>query len=300
MHSPNKVFTKSGADIKESTYLSRDLGSGSEKEKAYFFSQLSVILFERAVQESPNFAEDLDRVHSWFTKDLSDMQKLVCLRELLSLMTPSQHRFLFTSVAFESLQGAEDETRWIDLAMSDSSGSKENEGVEMASPTISNSNNNLGVSKLENLDLTLGESLFSGLKVPPNRLSLSFKLPGSCKTVSERAKFLLKVNPSLSATSTENRNTTPSVPPSGGLTSCDTNSGSFNDFDTFEPCKDLNFMNSTITTKNTNTNTTASSKYLVNLASLNAPPGLLSPTASEFRPSELSCHSDIFSSDFPQ
>jgi hypothetical protein len=131
--------------------------------KAFYYSQLSIMLFERAVEGNPAFPEDLDRVHRWFTKELSDAQKLVCLHELLSLISPSQHRFLFTSVAFDTHQNGEEEASWLDLAGS--------EAQKRQCTRSSNETINKLEDRLKSLDLRPGESLFAGLKVAKSKFS---------------------------------------------------------------------------------------------------------------------------------
>ena len=256
--------------------------------KAYYYSQLSVMLFEKAVTENPGFPEDLDRVHTWFIKDLSEAQKLVCLRELLSLISPSQHRFLFTSVSFDSLQDKDDENVWLDLA------------IRETQKLLTSPNSKLGAleketrgnleTRLKTLDLTPGESLFHGMNViSKSKLPLSstqdsenFPLSLASSTSNSSVDLAPSLTPSASAlplntTSSNHVAESPAI-------SKDTATSKFSSFISFAPNGEL----------------TESLKPTTNPLYGKAPPGFLSPNASEFRPSEPSCYSDVFLSNFTQ
>jgi hypothetical protein len=163
------TLSNSISPLKSDENISNINNSGSSESmnmgscKAFYYSQLSIMLFEREVEGNPAFPEDLDRVHRWFTKELSDAQKLVCLHELLSLISPSQHRFLFTSVAFDTHQNGEEEASLLDLAGS--------EAQKRQSTRSSNETINKLEDRLKSLDLRLGESLFAGLKVAKSKFS---------------------------------------------------------------------------------------------------------------------------------
>ena len=236
--------------------------------KAFYYSQLSIMLFERAVEENMAFPEDLDRVHGWFTKELSDTQKLVCLHELLSLISPSQHRFLFTSVAVDTNQNSEEEAVWLDLAMT--------EAQKQQSTRSSNETMNKLDDRLKSLDLRPGESLFSGLNITKS------KFP------TEKTEILTLIDDSFSLKDNVNFSNLPSLTPSSSLASSQSQTN-------FLQC--LSPVSSSDTSK-----FSAILKMPMeddkSLAPGSAPPGFLSPTAPEFRPSEPSCHAEIYMTDF--
>lgn len=236
--------------------------------KAYYYSQLSIMLFERAVEENPAFPEDLDRVHSWFIKELTDAQKLVCLHELLSLISPSQHRFLFTSVSFETHQSSEEEAVWLDLAMTEAQKQQSNQS--------SNDTINRLEDRLKSLDLRPGESLFSGLKVSKS------KFP------TEKIEIITPRDDIFSPKDHANFSNLSSLKSSSSLTSSQSQSK-------FPQC--LSPVSSTDTSK-FSAILKMPKEDDQSLAPGNAPPGFLSPTAPEFRPSEPSCHADVYMTDF--
>lgn len=277
-NSPTRCSTDlNNLNIDTSEMISRinpSLGPG----KAYYYSQLSVMLFEKAVEENGSFPEDLDRVHSWFMKDLSETQKLVCLHELLSLMSPSQHRFLFTSVSFDSLQCTEDETVWLDLAMSEAQ-------RKMHSDNQPPVNDNIVVSKLEALDLTLGDSIFSGVQLAGKKNKLSFERSPSPILIHEEEEEEEDQSNRISRFSNfmkskeggESRSgnsvSSSSVSVSGGSQASNLVKGSI-------PSSSFTLSKNPLSSK--------------------APPGFLSPNATEFRPSEPSCYAEVFQTDFAQ
>ncbi len=265
------------SDDSKSFESNKNLDANMELGKAYYYSQLSVMLFEKAVGENANFPEELDRVHSWFVKDLSDSQKLVCLHELLSLMNPSQHRFLFTSVFFESAQDTEDETVWLDLAMSENQKRIHNDPL---SPSLDNV-----TTKLEALDLTMGDSLFSGVRMSKNKLN-----------------FDRSPSPHVSTRTTKTESVKDFM--SNNDDDMESESSGTSKFSSFMKSSDGNDRKLSISHENildapaprSKKNSGASSNALP----CKAPPGFLSPNAQEFRPSEPSCHSDVFVTDFVQ
>ena len=261
--------------------------------KAYYYSQLSVMLFEKAVGENPAFPEDLDRVHTWFVKDLSDAQKLVTLRELLSLISPSQHRFLFTSVSFDSEKsGGDEETVWLDLAMSETQKILKSPASKLGA--LEKETKGRLENRLQSLDLTPGPSLFSGLNVSsksklplsagPNHSSSTIELalasisdrPGSpaLSIDSQLSNSSVNIAPSSAASLQQSASPVPSL-----TESTTSKFSSFLNLQSAPPVK---------------------SQPPVNPLAGKAPPGFLSPNASEFRPSEPSCYSDVYLSDFAQ
>lgn len=274
--------------------------------KAYYYSQLSVMLFEKAVGENPAFPEDLDRVHTWFVKDLSDAQKLVTLRELLSLISPSQHRFLFTSVSFDSEKsGGDEETVWLDLAMSETQKILKSPASKLGA--LEKETKGKLENRLQSLDLTPGPSLFSGLNVSSkNKLPLSAGPNHSSSTielalasVSDRSD-----SPALSIDS-QLSNSSVNIAPSSVASAIDLAAS-------LAPAASLQQSASPVPSL-TDSTISKFSSFLnlqnappvktqppVNPLAGKAPPGFLSPNASEFRPSEPSCYSDVYLSDFAQ
>lgn len=274
LNSPTKPTEKSVlTDLK--------LGSG----KAFYYSQLSVMLFEWAVEENAAFPEDLDRVHSWFMRELSDAQKLVCLHELLSLISPSQQRFLFSSVAFDTQLSGEDETLWLDLAMD-----KSQKLATARSPVVSDTS--LLENRLKSLEIKPGESLFSGVKI-----SKKSKLPTKNNTVnsdyswtstsSSDLQYPTCISPVSTFLNSEMTGVNSSVNSLNNL-----NDFSINENFSSEKSKILSFLG------------VSGDSALPNVPVSNyprqAPPGFLSPTACEFRPSEPSCYAEVFMTDFSQ
>lgn len=260
-----------------------NVGSG----KAFYYSQLSIMLFERAVEENPSFPEDLDRVHSWFTKELSDAQKLVCLHELLSLISPSQHRFLFTSVAFDTHQSGEDETVWLDLAMS--------EAQKQSTRTTSGIEKNKVEERLKSLDLNPGESLFSGLtvakgKLPAGGSDLSISTSASKASLSSTSDIS---NVSLGSTS----DISSDIKKFAGN---DITSDKFAQYPSqpHVPLKSLSPVS--VGSESSKFSATFQKSAKASETVGKAPPGFLSPTATEFRPSEPSCYADTYMTDFGQ
>ena len=298
--------------------------------KAYYYSQLSIMLFERAVEENPTFPEDLDRVHSWFMRELSDAQKLVCLHELLSLISPSQHRFLFTSVAFDTQQSSgEEEAVWLDLAMSE---------AQKQSTRVPMTETNKLEDRLKSLDMKPGESLFSGLRVAKSKLptektnnnntggcnnsdgdnSNSCSGSGSGNAVGTiTAGGLVTTNTSTSCNTSSNSGATyshshVSLQPTPSNSQCsniltDLQISRTNSF------TDSLILNSSKSSQSSQTLTpvsmTENSKFSSFMKTTSkspkdplagkAPPGFLSPTAIEFRPSEPSCYAEVYlSNDF--
>lgn len=279
---PSENLTDYSDDLKSfENNNNNNLDPSMELGKAYYYSQLSVMLFEKAVEENAKFPEELDRVHSWFVKDLSDAQKLVCLHELLSLMNPSQHRFLFTSVFFESAQGTEDETVWLDLAMT------ENQKRMRTDPPPPASHDNV-ITKLEALDLTMGDSLFSGVRVSKNKLNFERSPSPHVPTKTTKTDSVKNNN--------SNSNDDDSASESSGTSK----------FSSFMKSSDADDRNK-LTISNERISPTKSAAFAPrsknnSAASLSgkAPPGFLSPNAQEFRPSEPSCNADVFVTDFVQ
>lgn len=234
-----------------------------KESKAHFYSQLSIVLFEQAMTENESFPVDLDRVHSWFTKELSDAQKLVCLHGLLSFMTTSQHQFLFTSVAFDSpFDGHESE--WLNQAMDDAA-------AKAAKEASTNTN------RLKQMDLTPGENLFDGLNYSKSKFPSEKDIPTTASPVHSLAS--------------ENENLSTMPLPYSYFTDHETT--------TTEPSS----LNSSFSSSTGNAS--PSSSRFSNLMKMpketgKAPPGFLSPNAIEFRPSEPSCHSDVYMVDFAQ
>lgn len=260
---PSSPIKSTENEIIDGSSRGFNMGSG----KAYYYSQLSIMLFERAVEENPAFPEDLDRVHSWFTKELSDAQKLVCLHELLSLISPSQHSFLFTSVAFDTHQSGEDEAVWLDLAMS--------EAQKQQSTRASNETINKLEDRLKSLDLRPGESLFSGLKVTKS------KFPAEKFEIVAPPDDLLAASDSLTSSQSQLQIPQCLSPASSSDTS-----------------KFSAILKMPIKGEEQQPQLHKNKQYSTPLAPGNAPPGFLSPTAPEFRPSEPSCYSEIYTTDF--
>lgn len=240
--------------------------------KAHYYSQLSVMLFEKSFEDNPLFPEDLDRVHSWFVNELTDTQKVVCLHELLSQMTPSQHKFLFTSVSFDAslpCTAAEELAVWKDLKGVERD---EQNDLSLSSSRSRNKEALRMEQRFKSLDLTTfspnGEdSLFSGLNT-----EAVYKLP-SDKSSSVHSK-----------TPSEARSTTKS------------------DVDDFKLQIENSFYNDLYKSGiDFDIESTARQhEILVHEAEdqLSGPPGFLSPMASEFRPSEPSCYSEVYFVDF--
>ena len=260
---------------------SPNLAIPEESGKAHYYSQLSVMLFEKAASENDAFPEDLDRVHSWFTTELTDAQRLVCLHDLLSMLSPSQHRFLFTSVAFDT-QTNEDDTIWLDLAMSESQKMHR-----------SMTNNSLD-DRLSRLDLSgglLGENLFSGLQVNSSKSSTgSISISRSNESNSEQVS-LRSLSPLSSTQSSRSSSKVLSIL-------------KVEEDSTIEPEDNFTLDQPIpiITTNLSNSSSSLSeaSKKSLSLSAGKAPPGFLSPNATEFRPSEPSCHPEEFMKDFGQ
>lgn len=266
--------------------------TGTSMGKAHYYSQLSVMLFEKSFEDNPLFPEDLDRVHSWFVKELTDAQKVVCLHELLSQVTPSQQKFLFTSVSFDTSlpsTAAEEPGVWKNLETSEG---REESYILSLSRSNSKTDSNHGVeNRFKSLDLTTfspngDSSLFSGVDT-----ASKYKLP-SDKSSSSQAKQ------------------TPQSPPSS--------SGCIDDFkiqiessfyeELFKSGINFDFeatarehemiLLEAASSEDIYINSTPPKTPSVVDHQTAAPPGFLSPMATEFRPSEPSCHSEVFFTDF--